>query len=122
MGRTATGVRGMRGTLEPTPASEDRVGLTELDERARERQQIAIGVLPVEPRDVVVLTVAVVVAALRASDLVAACAVFMDVTVSHKPRNVTGAGRENVAWNSRMTSSPPGVCESRIAYGDNVER
>ena len=42
------------------------------DQAARELQQILVGRFPVEPRDLVVLAVGVVVAVLRAADLVAA--------------------------------------------------
>ena len=46
--------------------------VAEADEPLREGQQAAVLVVPVEPRDVVVLAVGVVVAALGAADLVAA--------------------------------------------------
>jgi len=45
---------------------------TQLGETPRELEKVAIGVGPIEPRDLVVLTVAVVVAALRTAHLVAA--------------------------------------------------
>src|SRR2546428_10985223 len=51
---------------------EHRMLRAKRDEPARELQQVTVDVLPIEPRDLVVLTVRVVVPALRASNLVAA--------------------------------------------------
>src|SRR6185369_16138883 len=53
------------------PSQKDGVRMTQRDQTRRERQELAVGVFPIDPRDLVVLTVRVIVATLRASDLVA---------------------------------------------------
>ena len=65
-------VRAERLAVEEVAAPEHRMRAPEGDQPLREREQRAVLVLPVEPRDLVVLAVGVVVAALRAADLVAA--------------------------------------------------
>jgi hypothetical protein len=57
---------------EEAGAPEDRVAAPKGDHAAREREQLRIRAVPVEPRELVVLAPGVVVAALRAPDLVAA--------------------------------------------------
>src|SRR5882762_2149136 len=58
--------------LEPAAAPERGVRASQTDEAAGELLKALIGVLPIEPGDLVVLAVRVVVAALRAPHLVAA--------------------------------------------------
>ena len=58
--------------LEKLPAAEHRMVAPQGDHVAREVAQLLVDVLPIEPRDLVVLAVCVVVPALRAADLVAA--------------------------------------------------
>src|SRR5205807_3874890 len=59
-------------SLEPAPPPEDRMLFAQCGQAPREVEQNEVGVLPVVPGDLVVLAVRVVVAALRAADLVAA--------------------------------------------------
>jgi len=57
--------------VQPAHPSQHRMGLAERDEPGDEREQRAVGRLPVDPGDLVVLAVGVVVAALRAPEFVA---------------------------------------------------
>src|SRR3954463_14430447 len=57
-----------RPALEPAAAAEHGMAMTHPDQAAGELQQIRVGVLPVVPRDLAVLAVAVVVALLGAAD------------------------------------------------------
>ena len=66
------GVGAERVAVEEVAAAEDGMGPPERDQPLREREQGAVFVLPVEPRDLVVLAVGVVVALLGAAALVAA--------------------------------------------------
>src|SRR5581483_9292138 len=69
--RDVADVRAMDGTaLEERAPSEHTMVGPEGDEIAAEREQLLVDVLPVQPRDLVVLAVGVVVALLRAADLV----------------------------------------------------
>src|SRR5262249_25818229 len=54
------------------PSAKDGVRMTQRDQTRRERQELAVGVFPIDPGDLIVLTVRVIVATLRAADLVAA--------------------------------------------------
>ena len=65
-------VRARRLAVKEMAAAEDSMRTPERDQPLSEREQGAVFVLPVKPRDLVVLTVGVVVAALRSTDLVAA--------------------------------------------------
>src|SRR5512132_57194 len=58
--------------MKEVAAAEDSMRAPERDQPLSEREQGAVCVLPVKPRDLVVLTVGVVVAGLRSTDLVAA--------------------------------------------------
>src|SRR5262249_25526755 len=60
-----------RPAQEPAPPPEDRVAVAQRDQLGGERQQVLVGRLPVEPGDLAVLAIGVVVAALGAADLVA---------------------------------------------------
>src|SRR5205823_4157699 len=57
---------------EELRAPEDRVLPAERDQPPRELMELAVGLLPVEPRELVVLAPRVVVAALGAPELIAA--------------------------------------------------
>ena len=58
--------------LEPAPAPEDGVLAAQVGDLPAPRLELLVDVLPVEPRDLVVLAVGVVVALLGAAELVAA--------------------------------------------------
>src|SRR5690242_9315391 len=61
-----------RAPLKPAAAAEHGVRVAQRDQMAGELEQLLVRVLPVVPRDLVVLAVRVVVPLLRAADLVAA--------------------------------------------------
>src|SRR6266478_1995667 len=62
---------GFRGTAaEPSPAPENRMLAPDLDQPPRELDQRRVRVLPIDPRNWIVLAVGVVVAALCATELV----------------------------------------------------
>src|SRR6185503_4056 len=61
-----------RSAVQPAAPPQHRVLAPELCELARERDELVVAVLPVEPRDLGVLAIAVVVAVLGAAHLVAA--------------------------------------------------
>src|SRR5262249_25655141 len=58
-------------TLEKASPAEDRMLEAQANQPAREGEQLLVGPLPVEPRELVVLAPGVVVSALRWSNLVA---------------------------------------------------
>jgi hypothetical protein len=59
-------------SLEPAPAPEHRVLTPEGDDALTPLREVGVDVVPAEPRDLVVLAIGVVVAALRSAELVAA--------------------------------------------------
>src|SRR5258708_34405438 len=82
-----------RTAHKPAATLEDRMLVAEVDDPGEEGQQLTVllieGVLPVEPGELIVLAVGVVVASLRAADLVAA--------VDHRPADGEQQGAEEVA-------------------------
>ena len=91
--------------LEPAAPAEHRVTGSEPGELLAERQQVGVDGVPVEPRDLVVLAVGVVVAALGPTQLVAARG-------SSGPPGTTGAWRRgcgaDAARSARMSGSSVG--------------
>src|SRR5216684_7637263 len=61
-----------RAAVEPAAPLEGGMRAAELDQAGGEREQFVVDIRPVEPRDLVVLAVGVVVAVLRPPDLIAA--------------------------------------------------
>src|SRR5258708_2158955 len=82
-----------RTAHEPASTLEDGMLVAEVDDPGEEGQQLTVlliaGVLPVEPGELIVLAVGVVVASLRAADLVAA--------VDHRHADGEQQGAEEVA-------------------------
>src|SRR5262249_1982424 len=65
--RNPSSIDGAAEKIVPSP--KDGVRMTQRNQTRREREELTVGVFPIYPRDLVVLTVCVVVATLRAADL-----------------------------------------------------